>query len=178
MGIVVPRVHSAELARAAVDMMKYPPRGNRGFGMRSVITDYKWTNAVDEMASADNETLVALQIESREGLSSVEEIAATPNLDVLFIGPYDLTISMGIAEQFQNPAFWDAVDRVVAACNANGIAAGLQTGDMALLKEARRRGVRFLLYSNDVTVLFEGYRNAVSELRAEAAGPRAVSSGT
>jgi 4-hydroxy-2-oxoheptanedioate aldolase len=149
--------------------MKYPPKGRRGFGMRSIITDYRWTTAVAEMDSADQETLVVFQIESKEGLSCVEEIAKTPNLDVLFIGPYDLTISMGIAEQFESSQFWDAVDRVIAACNAAGIAAGIQTGDMAQLTEARRRGVRFLLYSNDVTVLFQGYQDAISQLRRTAA---------
>jgi 2-keto-3-deoxy-L-rhamnonate aldolase RhmA len=171
MGIVVPRVHSPEQARAAVEMMKYPPKGRRGFGMRSIITDYRWTTAVEEMDSADDETLTVLQIESKEGLSCVEEIARTPNVDVLFIGPYDLTISMGIAEQFQTDAFWNAVDRVIAACSTSGIAAGIQTGDLALLTEARRRGVRFLLYSNDVSVLFQGYRDAISELRRTAPQP-------
>jgi 2-keto-3-deoxy-L-rhamnonate aldolase RhmA len=164
MGLVIPRVHSAQQARAAVEMMKYPPTGRRGFGMRSIITDHRWTNAVDEMRSADQETLAVCQIESKEGLSEVEQIARTPNLDVLFIGPYDLTISMGIAEQFETDTFWNAVDRVIAACNQAGSAAGLQTGDMAQLREARRRGVRFLLYSNDVTVLFEGYRDALANL--------------
>ena len=72
---------------------------------------------------------------------------------------------MGIPEQFDTDTFWNAVDRVIAACNQAGIAAGLQTGDMAQLREARRRGVRFLLYSNDVTVLFEGYRDALANLR-------------
>jgi 2-keto-3-deoxy-L-rhamnonate aldolase RhmA len=119
------------------------------------------------MRSADEETLAVFQIESKEGLSEVEEIARTPNLDVLFIGPYDLTISMGIAEQFTD-TFWNAVDRVIAACKQAGIAVGLQTGDMAQLREARRRGVQFLLYSNDVTVLFEGYRDAISDLRRTA----------
>jgi 2-keto-3-deoxy-L-rhamnonate aldolase RhmA len=168
MGLVIPRVHSPEQARMAAEMMKYPPQGRRGFGMRSTITDYTWTNAAEEMASANRETMVVLQIESQEGLSSVEQIAQTPGVDVLFIGPYDLSISMGIAEQFENPAFWQAVDRVIAACEREGIAAGIQTGDMGILREARRRGVRFLLYSNDVTVMFEGYRDAVTRLRGEA----------
>ena len=171
MGIVVPRVHTAEQARAATSVMKYPPEGNRGFGMRGIITDFTWTNAGDEMASANRETLAVLQIESREGLENVEKIAATPGLDVLFVGPYDLTISMGIAEEFRGQEFWSAVERVVAACRSNGIAAGLQTGDKWIFREAQKRGVRFLLYSNDVTVLFEGYRDAIAELRqAEAEG--------
>jgi len=173
MGIVVPRVHTAEQARTVVNAMKYPPEGNRGFGMRGIITDFTWTNARDEMASANGETLAVLQIESREGLENVEEIAATPGLDVLFVGPYDLTISMGIAEEFRGERFWRAVERVAAACEANGVAPGLQTGDKWIFREAQKRGVRFLLYSNDVTVLFEGYRDALAELReTEAAAPK------
>jgi 2-keto-3-deoxy-L-rhamnonate aldolase RhmA len=174
MGLVIPRVHTAEQAQMAVEMMKYPPHGRRGFGMRSTITDYRWTNAVEEMDSANHETMAVLQIESKEGLASVEPIARTPSVDVLFIGPYDLTISMGIAEQFQSAEFWNAVDRVIAACERAGISAGIQTGDMGILCEARRRGVRFLLYSNDVTVLFEGYRDAVTKLRAGADGQAAT----
>ncbi|HWB99759.1 MAG TPA: aldolase/citrate lyase family protein [Bryobacteraceae bacterium] len=167
MGIVVPRVHSAAQARTVVDAMKYPPEGTRGFGMRGIITDFQWTNAEDEMASANHETLTVVQIESQAGLDHVEEIAGTPGLDVLFVGPYDLTISMGIAEQFRERTFWSAVDRVVAACERNGIAAGLQTGDKWIFREAQKRGVRFLLYSNDVTVLFEGYRDAIAELKKD-----------
>ena len=71
MGIVVPRVHSAAAgARRRRDAMKYPPEGGRGFGMRGIITDFTWTNAEDEMASANRETLAVLQIESQEGLES------------------------------------------------------------------------------------------------------------
>jgi 2-keto-3-deoxy-L-rhamnonate aldolase RhmA len=165
MGIIVPRVHSAEEARAAVDSIKYLPEGRRGFGMRSVIHDFRFTNPVDEMASANRETLTVLQIESKEGLSCVEQIAATPRADALFIGPYDLTISMCIAEQFDSPVFWSAVERVVAACEAAGIAAGIQSPRMELLREAKRRGVRFLLYSSDVAVLLEGFRRAMAELK-------------
>jgi 2-keto-3-deoxy-L-rhamnonate aldolase RhmA len=86
-------------------------------------------------------------------------------VDVLFIGPYDLSLSLGIIEQFDNPIFWKAVDRVVIACKATGIAVGLQTARMPLLLEARRRGVRFLLYGSDVATLFMGYERAVSELK-------------
>ena len=165
MGLVVPRVHSPAEARSAVDYMKYIPVGRRGFGMRSIITDYHWTNARDEMDSANRETMVVLQIESKEGLESVEEIAAIPGVDALMIGPYDLTISMGIAEEFRNPVFWKAVDRVIQACSKAGIAAGVQFGSMELLRECQKRGVRFLLYSNDVTVLLDGYRQAMVLLR-------------
>jgi len=166
MGIIVPRLHSPQEAQEAVSVSKFAPSGRRGFGLRSIITDYQWTDARQEMDSANRETFMVLQIESKEGLSRVEEIASTPGVDALMIGPYDLSISMGIAEDFQNPAFWNAVDRVVKACSQAEIAAGIQFGDMSLLRESQRRGARFLLYSNDVSVLFDGYKSAMAELKA------------
>jgi 2-keto-3-deoxy-L-rhamnonate aldolase RhmA len=169
MGIVVPRIHSPEEARSAVSYMKYPPAGRRGFGMHSIMTDFEWRNPVEMMAEVDRQTLVALQVESCDGLDSVEATAAVPGVDVLFIGPYDLTISMGIAEQFEGPEFWGAVERVVSACVANGIAAGIQTGDMKLLLEARRRGVRFLLYGSDYSVMFQAYRRSLEQMKSGAA---------
>jgi 2-keto-3-deoxy-L-rhamnonate aldolase RhmA len=105
-------------------------------------------------------------IETTAALEQVEEIAKLPGLDVLFIGPYDLSLALGIIEQFDNPIFWNAVDRVVAACKAAGIATGLQTGRMPMLLEARRRGVRFLMYSSDVGILLSGYKQAMSEVKA------------
>ncbi|SRR5579862_1751891 len=167
MGIVVPRVNSPAEARAAVEMMKYTPAGRRGFGMRGIINDYKPASLADELATSNSETLAILQMESTEAIASVEEIARTPGLDVLFVGPYDLSISMGIGEQFKHPDFWKAIDRVIAATNAAGIAAGVQTPDIGLLHECRRRGMRFLLYSSDVGVLFDGYRQGLAAAKAE-----------
>jgi len=147
--------------------MRYTPEGHRGFGMHSIMTDFDWRHPVDMMAEANRETLAICQVESQEALLSVEELAATPGLDVLFIGPYDLTISMGIAEQFESDLFWNAVDRVIGATDAAGIAAGIQTGNIPLLKEARRRGVRFLLYSGDYAVLYNAYRTNLTSIRLE-----------
>jgi len=165
MGIIVPRIHSADAGRAALEVMKFPPLGHRGFGLRSIVTDLHGESAAEEIESCNRETLVVLMIESKQGLEHVEEIALLPGLDVLFIGPYDLTLSLGIVEQFDNPDFWKAVDRVIAACGAAGVAAGIQTSNMSLLKEARARGARFLLYGSDATILFSGFRRVMSELK-------------
>lgn len=166
MGIIVPRVHSAAEAKRAVEVMKYPPEGSRGFGIHSIIHDFRFTNAEEEMASADQETMTILQIESTEGLAAVNEIAQTSAVDALFVGPYDLTISMGIAEQFQSERFWDAIDRVIRACDAAGIAAGIQSSRLDLLCEAKRRGMRFLLYASDSSVMLEGFRQGLARFRA------------
>ena len=165
MGVIVPRIKSLEEAREALDNMKFPPEGHRGFGLRTINTDVMEGPAAEEIAACNRETLAVLMIETTTALEEVEQIAKLPGLDVLFIGPYDLSLALGIIEQFDNPIFWNAVDRVVAACNAAGIAVGLQTGRMPLLLEARRHGVRFLIYSSDVGILLSGYKQAVGELK-------------
>src|SRR6266446_2136902 len=167
MGIVVPRVHSPEEAGVAVRAMKYKPEGNRGFGMHSILTNFEWGDPAEMMAEVNRETMAVLQVESTDALNSIDEIAATPHLDVLFVGPYDLSISMGIVEQFQTETFWDAIDKVVGACRKHNIATGIQTGDIGILKEARRRGVRFLLYSGDFSVLFDGYKQRLLEIKKD-----------
>lgn len=167
MGIIVPRVHSRTEAAAALDVMKFPPSGHRGFNLRSIVTDFTSLSALRSIESANEETLAVLMIESREGLASVDEIASLPNLDALFIGPYDLTLSLGIIGQFDHPVFVDALERVIAACESAGIAAGIQTGDMSLLSKARGMGARFLIYATDATILLKGYSEAMSKLKEE-----------
>jgi 2-keto-3-deoxy-L-rhamnonate aldolase RhmA len=166
MGVIVPRVHSVAQARNALRVMKYPPLGNRGYGMRGIMTDFQWQHPTAMMESTNQETLAILQVESKEALAEVEQIAATPHLDVLFIGPYDLTISMGIPEQF-GEEFWSAVGRVCGACRNAGIAAGIQSADIGLLKKAKSLGVRFVLYSSDHAVLMAGYRSGLSAVRED-----------
>jgi 2-keto-3-deoxy-L-rhamnonate aldolase RhmA len=166
MGIIVPRVHSPEQARAALDIMKFPPLGHRGFGLRSIVTDFRAGSVQDETESANRETLTVLMIESKAGLDAVEAIAQTPNLDVLFIGPFDLTLSLSIVGQFDNPIFHKALGRIIAACEKAGIAAGLQSGDMDVVLKARSMGARFLMYGSDTALLFSAFRDAVAKLKS------------
>jgi 4-hydroxy-2-oxoheptanedioate aldolase len=165
MGIIVPRLRSVQAAAAAIDVIKFPPLGHRGFGLRTIVTDLQPGSADEQVESANRETMVVPMIETKEALDCVEQIAALPGVDALFLGPYDLTLSLGIVEQFESPIFWSAVDRVIKAAEKAGVAAGLQTRDMNLLLEARRRGARFLLYSSDSGVLFDGYKQAIGTLK-------------
>lgn len=172
MGVIVPRIHSRAEASSALEVMKFPPLGHRGFGLRGIVTDFQPEPAQKRVESANEQTLSVLMIESRSGLESVDEIAALPNLDVLFVGPYDLTLALGIVEQFDNPIFLNALERVIRACNSSGIAAGIQTGDMDLLTKAREMGARFLMYGSDTFVLLSGYSAAMAKLKGINAAER------
>lgn len=166
MGVIVPRVHNAAQAQAALDVMKFPPFGHRGYGLRGIVNDFQTQSAREGVESANRETLAVLMIESKEGLDNVEEIAGTPHLDVLFVGPYDLTLSLGIVEEFEHPIFVKALEKVIAAASAAGVAVGLQTPNIDFLTKARSMGARFLIFGSDIAVLFSGYKEGISRLKA------------
>jgi 2-keto-3-deoxy-L-rhamnonate aldolase RhmA len=166
MGIIIPRVHSAAEARAAMDALKFPPLGHRGYGLGTIITDLKGNSAQEEVNSANRETMAIMMIESQEGLRAVEEIAAVPEVDTLFVGPYDLSLALGILEQFESPLFLKALEKVINAGTKAGISVGLQSKDMVLLTRAREMGARFIIYSSDYSVLLSGYKEGISRLKA------------
>lgn len=165
MGIIVPHVNSAAEARAAMKVLKFPPLGQRGFGLGSIVTDLKGKSAQEEVDSANRETLAVMMIESPEGLECVDEIASVPGVDVLFVGPYDLSLSLGILEQFDSPVYWGAIEKVINAGKKAGIAVGLQSKNMAMLKRAREMGARFIIYSSDFSTLLDGYKRGLGELK-------------
>lgn len=169
MGIIAPRISSPEQGRAVVDAMKFTPEGKRGYGLRGIINDYQYAGARAEMDSANRETMVILQVETKECVDTIFEIAAIPGVDALMIGPFDLSISLGIPGQFDDPIFWKAFDRMVEACNKTGIAPGIHMANAKALKQAAERGARFLVCGSDANVMLAGYRSIVQEMALGAA---------
>src|SRR2546426_2931920 len=115
MGLMVPMVESEEQARLIVESSKYPPLGQRGAAFGVAHDDYKGGDLLEKMRSANEELLLITLVETIQGIESAEKIAALDGVDVLWIGQYDLTKSMGIPGQFLHPDFLRAVDRVLAA---------------------------------------------------------------
>ena len=170
MGIVAPRISSVEEARRVVDAMKFTPAGNRGYGLRGIINDYQYKGARAEMDSANQETMVILQVETKECVDAIFDIAAVPGADAFMIGPFDLSISLGIPGQFDDPVFWKAVDRMVEAANQAGIAPGIHCANAAQLKRAAEHGCRFLVCGSDSSVMLAGFRSIVQEMALGAGG--------
>jgi 2-dehydro-3-deoxyglucarate aldolase/4-hydroxy-2-oxoheptanedioate aldolase len=163
MGIVAPRIHSLDQAKAVVSAMKFPPAGGRGYGLRGIITDYEFQGAKTEMDSADRETMVILQMESRECVEAIYDITSVEGVDAIMVGPFDLSVSLGIPGEFESPIFWEAFDRMVDACRKNGVAPGVHMGNAKLLKRAQEHGARFLVFASDVAVMLSGWKAARQE---------------
>src|SRR5689334_11460942 len=113
LGIMVPNVVSADQARALVDAAKYAPLGKRGVILGETHTHFKSVDPSEFMTYSNPYTTLICQIGGRGGVDNLEQIAATPGVDVLWVGHFDLTQSLGIPGQFHHQIFLDALKRVV-----------------------------------------------------------------
>jgi 2-keto-3-deoxy-L-rhamnonate aldolase RhmA len=168
-GVMVPMVNSAAETRAIVDAVKYPPVGKRGFAV--LYDDEVRGDVAQYMEFANQQTVVIAMVETADALAELDEIAAVDGVDVLWVGHYDLTASLGIAGQFDHPTFRAALERVVAACEANGIAAGMSSDNNEESEELLRSGFRFLACGHDLVLLRSGLRASVQRLRASCHKP-------
>lgn len=164
-GVVVPYVCSAEEARQAVAAMRYPPQGIRGVASLNRAAGFGYD--LDEYLSAANERLLTVvQIETRGALTAAEEIAAVEGVDVLFVGPMDLSFSLGIPLQYDSPEFKAGLARVAGAARGAGKAAGILLGRPEQIEETIATGFTFIGLGSDGGVLAQGMRALVAALRA------------
>jgi 2-dehydro-3-deoxyglucarate aldolase/4-hydroxy-2-oxoheptanedioate aldolase len=165
MGIVVPFIDTAEQAEHVVRCCKYPPLGRRGAAFTVSHDDYEGGDIPQKMQSANDETLIVAQIESVRGLENVAKIAAVEGVDVVWIGQFDLTASMGIPGQVLHPEFLTASQRILEACQKAGKAAGFGSLFLDHICQARDDGFRFLVYTADLWIYQRAIREGIRTMR-------------
>lgn len=163
-GIMVPWVNSDADARAAAAAMRYPPQGIRGVSGSVRAANYGGSFA-DYFARANDELLTIVQIETAEALDHVEEIAAVDGVDVLFIGPADLSLSLGIYRQLDRAEFQAACHKVVASCAKYGKQAGILLKDRHRIEQAIADGFRFVAVGGDTSFLLAGIQDALRGIK-------------
>lgn len=161
-GIVVPMVSNAELAKQIVADARFPPKGRRGFG--SPFTHQLWnlSSADDYLTTEANEQIiVCVQIESKDAVENLEEIAKTPGVDVLFIGPFDLSLALGYPtpNPDPHPEVEKVIQRIKQVAHANGkkVAYYCTSGDRA--QQRAEQGFDMINVQSDVGSLRDGLTN-------------------
>lgn len=165
-GLMLPHCRSVDDAKRWVQWCKFPPLGRRGFDGAGADADFMLADPIEHMRHANRETFLVVQIEDREAVDCIGDIAALEGIDVLFIGPADLTISLGIPMQFSHPVFTDAMARVSAAARAHGKAWGMATGTPAMAQEVADLGAQLITCGSDHAWLVNGLRSALTEYSA------------
>lgn len=162
-GVVIPWVNTKEEAVNAVRACKYPPEGVRGFGpRRAAADDPEYVQTVNE------ELLIVAQVETEAALRNLDEILSVKGIDVALIGPWDLSLNLGVFTQWESPKFKAAVDRVLEACKRWNVTPGYVCGDDTV-KWAFDRGFRFLSVGGDEGFMLKGAHDSLRMAR-EAAG--------
>jgi 2-keto-3-deoxy-L-rhamnonate aldolase RhmA len=163
-GIIIPRVDNREQVEAAVSYAKYPPFGRRGAGGDGRM-GYQRLDAGTAVERANAETMVVVQVESVEGLRNLDGIASVPGLDVVCVGPQDLSISMGIPGDFGHPEFVAALRGLVETCSRHGVASGMVEREAANQKRWYDLGMRFLVTGGDGYYIGKGAGEAVATIK-------------
>ena len=162
-GIMFPYVSTVDDAKCAVDCIKYPPMGSRGVAGAIRATNFgrDWKQYFDE---ANDNSLVVVQIETPEAVEASADIAAIAGVDVLFVGPLDLSVNLGCPGDFTQPRFVEALKKVVQSCNDNGKTPGILT-KTGFEQQHKDLGFRFTAVGSDSLAVVQAMEANLATLR-------------
>ena len=165
-GIMFPQIQNLEEAKLAISNMYYPPTGRRGLAKMIRATQYG--AEFDNYHKGIKENLLGvIQIETLESLKYLDEIAALDGVDVLFLGPADLSMAMGILGQWEHPDFVQAVSAIGKAAKKAGKAAGVLFFDILQYEFYYQQGFRFLASGSDMVFVNQGARKLAQDLNEQ-----------
>lgn len=165
MGLMVPMVETPDHAHTIVQSAKYPPVGGRGSAFTLAHDDYSGGDIVAKMRTANEEVLLIAQIETALGVENADAIAATEGIDVLWIGHFDLSASLGIPGQFTHPDYLRAVETVLAACHRHGKTPGIMAANVDTAVDRMNDGFRAIAYSGDLWIYAQALREGIDAIR-------------
>ena len=163
-GIMLPRMNSAAQVVTAVSHLYYPPRGDRGVATYNRACRFGLDPAA--LDSADDEVLGIVQVESAAAVAAAAEMAAVDGVDVLFVGPRDLSHDLGVPGQLTAPAFVEAIEQVRLAAQKYGKACGLLVNDGAAAARRIEQGWTFVAIGSDSTLLATAAAAHLAQARA------------
>jgi 4-hydroxy-2-oxoheptanedioate aldolase len=166
-GIIVPMVHTREEAQRIIDAAKYPPAGSRSIGGAFGPYGFGITNWPEYARMANDETLVALQIESARALENLDDILSVPGIDVAFVGPNDLHAQLGLTPSSEGtePTFVEALERILSGTRKYHIAAGIFSSDGEAAAQRVHQGFQMISVTTDISSLIAAATQSLSAAR-------------
>jgi 2-dehydro-3-deoxyglucarate aldolase len=165
-GVIAPLINNKKDAEELVRSTKYPPLGLRGVGYgRSSGYGFNFDNYMKRA----NDNFTCVQIEHIDGVDNIDEIFSVDGVDAAFIGPYDLTASMGITAQFEHPKYIEAYNKTLLKCKEYNIIAGIhvvQPNPDEVVKMVKK-GFQLIAYTLDITLIGHYYKQGLTEIRSK-----------
>jgi 2-dehydro-3-deoxyglucarate aldolase/4-hydroxy-2-oxoheptanedioate aldolase len=170
-GIIVPQIRSAEEVRHVVDDCRYPPLGRRGYGPH-IPSNYGRDGGEAYVARANENLFVSVQIENMEAYTALDDILEIVGLDSVVIGPQDLSGSMGILGQTENPQVVEAIQQIIAKAHEAGKYVGTGLGNNAEYAALMaKRGINWLQVGGDYSFMIDAANQTVTDFRKRLAQP-------
>jgi 4-hydroxy-2-oxoheptanedioate aldolase len=167
LGLMVPRVESRAQAEQIVRYTKYFPMGDRGVALGTAHTAYRSVQGKRFTHEANAELLLIVQVETQRGMDHLDEILSVPGLSVAYMGPYDLSTSMGIPGEVDHPRMAQAIGVFLRGCKRHGVIPGMYVETVRDGRTWMRRGARFMTYSADFSMVMEQSRRVLTDLRPQ-----------
>ena len=158
-GLQIPQITTKTEAEAVMNRVKFHPDGNRGMCRFVRAAEYSSKDRFEYFADA-NKSIIILQIEGKDGIENIEDILSVKGIDVVFIGPYDLSQSLGLPGQVNHPMVEEKMLEIVKKCGEKNITVGTFADTPESAEKWRKNGVKYISYSVDVGIFY----NAVSDL--------------
>lgn len=165
-GLLVPQIQTAADVKNIVRWCRYPPIGERGVALARQQTFFEAGNTAETMARLNDEVLVAIQIEHKAAMDNLEEILSVPGIDVAYVGPSDLSVSLGKAGQSNDALVDEAIRQVITVSNENGVIPGIHTGSVEKAAYWIDQGMKMVGYQTDIKLILNTCRTAVKQLRS------------
>ena len=165
-GVMIPQIDTAEQAKVAVAVAKFAPRGNRGT-CRFVRSAGYGAISGDEYFTKAQETVVIVQAEGKKAIENLDDILDVEGIDIIFIGPYDLSSSLGIIGQINHPLVMDTIQEICDKAAKKGVWVGCFADNVQSAKNLRKMGVKFIGYSCDTAIFMRGAIADVTEYKKD-----------
>lgn len=164
--VQIPNVDSREMLDRAVRHAKFPPLGDRGFSPFIRAADYTHANGARISMQANDNALLAIHIEGRDAIECIDDLLKVAALDIVFLGRYDISKSLGIPGQTNDPRVVDLMRVLATKVERGGKVAGTVLTDVDELPALRSMGFRYLTFSVDCEIIRRGYEIATAAIRA------------
>ncbi len=163
LGVQVPQISNAEQAKLAVEYAKFGPIGMRGVCRFVRAAEFSNKDRFEYFAEA-NQNYLILQLEGEEAINNIEAIIAVAYVNIIFLGPYDLSQALGVPGQINHPAVIEKIEYIVNLCKANSKKTGIFTDNLADARRWRELGIDYISYSVDVGIIQEASKTIISEI--------------
>ncbi|MGH2623348.1 MAG: HpcH/HpaI aldolase family protein [Sphingobacterium sp.] len=163
LGIQVPQITNAEDARQAIQHAKFAPVGMRGVCRFVRAAQYSHKDRFAYFQQA-NQNYLILQLEGVQAIANFEEIVEVPGIDIIFLGPYDLSQALGVSGQINHPTVIEKMQQIIEGCKLKGIKTGVFTDNLKDAKNWKTIGVDYISYSVDVGIMLEACKDIITKL--------------